>query len=249
MKRSAAPSHTSSSSTSKKMKPSKGNDKSSNRNDPSPLPLIIKSVAPPPIINTKQQKAFHFLVSAASYISVLEGSTDSAEGVQKLIYRYYHGYDDDNIGVVENFLQGNGRFGVLWDDGRIIYGLGHLSGLTQAQLRYYVPLPTLSGKFPMNGRQILEKARLCLLEAKKLLALWMEFCVDGKLPSGMNEENALQYVLKKAHSLTSNEVVGDDEVADPINEGEMRQFIPLICLSMSLNILFNILMFLISPLI
>ena len=35
-------------------------------------------------------------------------------------------------------------------------------------------------------------------EAKKYLAFWMEFLVDGSMPSGMTEVNALQHVMKRA---------------------------------------------------
>ena len=42
----------------------------------------------------------------------------------------------------------------------------------------------------------------------------MEFSIEGEMPSGMNEENALQYVMKKAFTLTSVEVNGDDDEDD-----------------------------------
>ena len=156
-----------------------------------PLKVVAKS-GPPPPINAKQQKAFHHLLSAAAYNSVFEGNTDSTEGLRELCARYYHGFDEDYIGVAASFLQGDGRFGVLWDDDVIAPGFGHLSGLSHAQLK------------------ILEKGRACLMEAKKMLALWIEFLIDGQMPSGMIENNALQHVLKRARALTSNEVVEDD---------------------------------------
>ena len=132
--------------------------------------LVVRSLVksgPPPPINAKQQKAFHHLLSAAAYNSVLEGNTDSTEGLRELCARYYHGFDEDNIGIAASFLQGDGRFGVLWDDNVIAPGFGHLSGLSHAQLSYYIVRPTLKGKNLITGRQILEKGRACLMEAKK----------------------------------------------------------------------------------
>jgi hypothetical protein len=206
MKRSGAPSNSRPSGASKKMKPTKVAESAVVKKDLKPL---AKS-GPPPPITAKQQKAFHFLLSAAAYISVLEGNTDSTDGLREQCARFYHGFDEDNIGVAGNFLEGNGRFGVLWDDDVIKPGFGSLSGISHEQLSYYITRPTLSGKNLITGRQILDKARACLLEAKKMLALWQEFLIDGQLPSGMNEMNALQHVMKRARALTNSEVVDED---------------------------------------
>jgi hypothetical protein len=53
-------------------------------------------------------------------------------------------------------------------------------------------LSTLTGKKVIDGRQILDKAKAALLEAKKLLGYWMEFLYNGQFPSGMNEEDCGQ---------------------------------------------------------
>ena len=50
-----------------------------------------------------------------------------------------------------------------------------------------------------------------MLDAKKYLAYWMEFLVNGSMPSGMNEENALQHVLRRAQEESSSEIVEEDE--------------------------------------
>lgn len=50
-----------------------------------------------------------------------------------------------------------------------------------------------------------------MCEAKKFLAYWMEFLVDGNMSSGMNEENALLYVLKRAMEEQSPEIADDEE--------------------------------------
>jgi hypothetical protein len=217
MKRSDAPSHKIPSRSSKKPKLTKAiiKEPSGAKNEMKPLKVSAK-INPPAPINSKQQKAFHFLISAASYNSVLEGNTDSMDGIRDLCYKFYHGFDEDNIGMAANFLEGNGKFGVLWDDGRIASGFGHLSGLTHAQLSHYIQVPTLSKRNLITGRQIHDKAKACILEAKKYLALWMEFLVDGKMPSGMNEDNALQFVMKRAVLLTSSEVVGDEDEEEEV---------------------------------
>ena len=251
MKRSAAPSNTHPSGVSKKMKPTKVVESSVVKKEIKPLKVVAKS-APPPPINAKQQKAFHHLLSAAAYNSVLEGNTDSTEGLRELCARYYHGFDEDNIGVAASFLQGDGRFGILWDDDVIAPGFGHLSGLSHAQLSYYILRPTLKGKNLITGRQILEKARACLMEAKKMLALWIEFLIDGQMPSGMNEDNALQHVMKRARALTSNEVVEEDVNDEDLDDqGDQGTSGTNFCISefcMRFNILFDIWMFSQSPL-
>jgi hypothetical protein len=92
------------------------------------------------------------------------------------------------------FLEGSGRYRVLWDGGRIIDGFGSLSGITHESVAKAVPNSTLKGNTLITGRQIVDKAKLALNEAKKLLGYWMEFLVNGQMPSGKNEDDALQYV-------------------------------------------------------
>lgn len=162
-------------------------------------------------VTAKQQKAFHFLISAAAYNSISEGGTTNHEGLRDLCSKLYHGYDEDHIGMVGNFLEGNGRFNVLWDDGKISSGFGPLTGLSHESLSDLIRRPTLIGTTLITGRQILEKAKACLLESKKFLAYWKEFLVNDQFPSGTNEDNALRYVFKRAQEETSTEVVGVDD--------------------------------------
>ena len=72
----------------------------------------------------------------------------------------------------------------------------NLSGLSRASIEEVIYKPTLKGKTIITGRQILDKTRDALKEAKKYLAFWMEFLVGGSMPSGMKEVNALQHVMK-----------------------------------------------------
>lgn len=212
MKRSAAPSKYSNGVASKKMKIEKIHESHSNRkpaNDSQLVPRNPKTLPSTPL-NAKQQKAFHFLLSAAAYISVIEGKSDSTSNLREKCAINYHGYDDDHIGVAGNFLEGKGRYEILWQDGRISSGLGSLSGLTHGSLSDVILRPTLRGKNLITGRQILDKARACMLEAKKLLGYWMEFLVNDHFPSGTNEDNAYEHVLNRAREETSVEIDDDD---------------------------------------
>jgi hypothetical protein len=69
----------------------------------------------------------------------------------------------------------------------------------------------LKGNTLITGRQIVDKAKLALNEAKKLLGYWMEFLVNGQMPSGKNEDDALQYVLDRAYQETSVEHDDDND--------------------------------------
>lgn len=155
----------------------------------------VKSASSPPSLTATQLKSLHYLLSAASYLSVLEGSTLSKAGLREKCYQAYHGINDDHVGVVKNFMDGTGRFEILWENGRFHNGYGNLSGLSYESI----------------NRQILEKGKLALQDAKKYLAYWNEFLVNGSLPSGMNEENALQHVMKRAMEETSTELGNDED--------------------------------------
>ena len=73
----------------------------------------------------------------------------------------------------------------------------------------------------INGRQILTKGKVAVKEAKKLLAFWMEYLINGKMPSGKNEHDALKYVIRRAREDTSVEVIDDDE--DDADDGGNTQ--------------------------
>lgn len=133
MKRSAAPSATNNGAASKKMRPTKNEECESNRKPPSASQLVprVPKTIPATPLNARQQKAFHYLLSGASYVSVIEGNADNIPKLREKCAINFHGYDDDHIGVVRDFLEGNGRFDLLWTDGRISGGLGNLSGLME----------------------------------------------------------------------------------------------------------------------
>lgn len=206
MKRSEAPSHSNLAGLLKK------NRDSQVKAEPRKSSKVVKFVPSTPL-TAKQLKVFHYLLAAAAYTSVIEGNTENMAGIRESCFRNYHGYDEDHIGVVGNFLQENGRFGVLWDDEKVIRsGFGVISGLSYESISDLILRPTLKGRNLITGRQILDKARACLLEAKKYLAFWNEFLVDGQFPSGKNEEDAKDYVLKRALDETSPELVDDEEL-------------------------------------
>ena len=171
----------------------------------------IKLLPAQPSLTAPQLKALHYLLAAASYLSVLEGNTLSKAGLRDKCYQAYHGIDDDQVGVVRNFMDGTGRFEILWQNGRIHNGYGHLSGISHESIYAVIKKPTLKGLNDISGRQILEKGKLALQDAKKYLAYWNEFMINGCLPSGMNEENALHHVMKRAMEETSLELGNDEE--------------------------------------
>ena len=179
------------------------------------MATVSKSKAVP--LNHKQLKAIQNLISGASYFSVLESNAMAGVKIRERCYMYYHGYDDDHPGFLRLFLAGNGRFRVLWDDDRIISGLGYISGISKATCKAILGYSTLSKKNLLNGRQIHEKAKAALMEAKKLLAYWMEFLVNDQMPSGKDEEDALKYFIRRAREETSVELVDEDE--EPADDG------------------------------
>ena len=178
MKRSAGPSLINNGASSKKMKTAKPpakpptNESAPKSGSNQQLQIVPRAPKPLPLtpLNAKQLKAFHYLLSGASYISVLEGSQDIITNLRVKCQNNYHGVDDNNIGVARNFLEGNGRFEILWESGSISGGLNHLSGLVLDSIQDVIRRPTLRGKKFLSGRQILDKARECIKEAKKLLA-------------------------------------------------------------------------------
>jgi hypothetical protein len=173
-----------------------------------------------PKLSRSQLKGFHYLLSTASYITVLEGTQMGVKKIRERCYDHYHGYDADHPGVVKMFLEGQGRFRVIWNAGRIVNGFGTFSGIAIETLEKAISRPTLKGTTLITGRQLLDKAKEALSEAKKLLGFWMEFMNNGSLPSGMNEEYALQYVLFRAFQESSSERGdrGDDD--DSVEEIE-----------------------------
>ena len=207
MKRSEAPSNLKPSFR-KKAKPDRLKE-TAVRMPPPTQPKTVR-ISPTPL-NAKQLKSLQFLLSGASYASVLETEKTNATGLREKCSDHYHGVDEDRIGVVKNFLLGNDRFHVLWDSGRIASGFGNLSGLSRESIAEVIYYPTLKGKNLITGRQVLEKSRVSLREAKKYLAFWMEFLVGGSMPSGMTEVNALQYVMKRAMEEMSDECAEVDE--------------------------------------
>ena len=61
-------------------------------------------------------------------------------------------------------------------------------------------LTTLSGSNVLDGRSIVKKAKAALAECRILLSFWMDFLFDGNMPSGKDEEDALEHVLEKAYA-------------------------------------------------
>ena len=119
------------------------------------------------------------------------------------LHRYYHGDGDDQIGHVGMFLNGQGRYAVLWETmncdncDMIAEGFGPISGISRRSIEEVVRCPTLSGKKEIDGGQLISEAKIDLKEAKILLSYWHEFIKNG-MPSGKDEMDALKYVLNRA---------------------------------------------------
>lgn len=192
---------------------SKMSKPSHSREGPARVPTQKPRYVPPPSLTAKQLKPFQYLVSGASYLNILNGETMTAGGVRDKCGKTFHGYDEDHPGMVQNFLDGKGRFEVLWDNGRIVQGYGHLSGLRQDSIDLSIRNATLRGDHILSGRQILEKAKDVLCESKKYLAYWMEFLVNREMPSGKTEIDALKHVMRRAQEETSCEIEPDNESA------------------------------------
>jgi hypothetical protein len=144
----------------------------------------------------------------------------------KLLHRFYHGDDEDQTGHVGMFLNGQGRYTVLWESMNrensdvIGEGFGPISGLSRRSIEDVIRSPTLSGNKRINGRQLLTKAKVALREAKVLLGFWSEFTRNG-MPSGMDESDALKHVLKRAFQEKSAECgdIDDDDDDEEILAG------------------------------
>ena len=137
----------------------------------------------------------------------------------KLLHRFYHGDGEDQIGHVGMFLNGQGRYSVLWETmnreggDTIAEGFGPISGLSRRSIEEVVRSPTLSGNKKINGRQLMSKAKVALREAKVLLGYWTEYTRNG-MPSGMNETDAIKHVLNRAFQEKSAECDDNDDYDD-----------------------------------
>lgn len=137
--------------------------------------------------------------------------------------RFYHGVSDDQIGQVGMFLRGQGRYKVIWDNGRISEDFGIVAGLSKNAVEEVIRLPTLCGKKQITGRQILLKAKAVVREAKVLLAYWVDYTRNGGFPSGKNEDDALEYVREQAANEHEQRKERDDEDNDDDDDEELSQ--------------------------
>ena len=137
---------------------------------------------------------------------------------------YYHGDGSDIIGKANDFLQGKFRYRVLWEDNygeissNISNGYRHLSGVSRGSIGQVKCNSTFSSKNMLDGRSFIKKAKAAIAECKILLSYWKDFLFDGSMPSGMNEGDALQYVLNKAYAENAAEDLDDDDNAAPVND-------------------------------
>ena len=182
-------------------------------------PKNTKKNSDPPL-KAKQLKLLQFLISAVSFLGVLESTQDNVRNIRNMCGKYYHGYDNDHVGHAKLFMDAKSRFKVLWENNhgeRLDYiadGFGPISGLARGSVEKVLTMTTLSGTKALDGRSILKKAKAAMVECRILLAYWMEFVINGVMPSGMNEEDALQFVLNKSYADKSNDLDDDDDDDD-----------------------------------
>ena len=140
----------------------------------------------------------------------------------KLLHRFYHGDGEDQVGHVGMFLNGQGRYAVLWEtmnrEGSdiIAEGFGPISGLSRRSIEDVIRSPTLSGNKRINGRQLMSKAKVALREAKVLLGFWSEF-TKNVMPSGKDATDAIKHVLNRAFQEKSAECDDNDDDDDDEN--------------------------------
>lgn len=135
--------------------------------------------------------------------------------------RYYHGDGGDHIGQVGLLLNGNGRFKVLWEDGKIKPGFGVLSGVTKEAVKDIINHPTLSNRTKrIDGRQLLLKAKAAIRESKILLAYWTDYTRNGGFPSGKNEEDALLFCTESVSTENSKNLEKEEDTEEEDDEDQ-----------------------------
>ena len=142
--------------------------------------------------------------------------------------RFYHGDGGDQLGQVNQLLNGNNRYKVLWDGDKIGSGFGILSGINKDSIKKIINMPTLSGRKRITGRQLLSKAKASIKEAKVLLAYWTDYTRNGGFPSGKNEEDALEFCKESVtaehqHNMEKEDDTDDDEEEDepPVSQSRV----------------------------
>lgn len=83
----------------------------------------------------------------------------------------------------------------------------------RSSIKQVICQSTLTGSKLLDDRSIIKKAKAAIAECKILLSFLMDFLVDGAMPSGMNEDDALQHVLNKAYQENAADLDDDDNLA------------------------------------
>jgi hypothetical protein len=141
-----------------------------------------------PPLKANQLKILQFLLSAVSFLGVLESSQDNVRNIRDMCGKCYHSY---HVGQVKRFLEAKSRFKgagggvsaksqglVLWENNHgercnfITRGFGPISGLKRGSIEKVIYQTTLSGSKTLVGRSILKKA---MADCRLLLSYWREF--------------------------------------------------------------------------
>ena len=90
--------------------------------------------------------------------------------------------------------------------------------------------PTLSGRKRITGRQILTKAKACIMDCKIFLAYWTDFTKNGGFPSGTDAlafciESVVtehQQNLEKEDDSSDSDDDSDDEDDPPVSQWKAK---------------------------
>ena len=156
----------------------------------------------------------------------------SLEWASLLFWRVWHQIRLKHLGVVHNFLTGQGRSDVLWEDDRIARGFGDLSGLRRDRLDDSLRNATLRGAHILLGRQIFDKAKQAVCEAKKFLAyrrvphiwsmFWYYFFYHGQNHWKLSGQNYLMPV--KITVSTTKWTISDTKCCWSANRAHLEDY-------------------------
>ena len=181
-----------------------------------------------PLASASAQKQAQECISLYCYIAMNKKGRMHQKDQMKYLFDAYHG-KDGKASAILMFLNGEGRFAALWegpfkelasclprnlvDKNGVRYNMHHFTVESLGRA-------TGKSKVLLNGRGILNKAMKAIRACKKYYAIYISKLINGvHLPSGLNEEDMLQSVVKaiyievKRKNLPSTGE-GDDDSSD-----------------------------------
>ncbi len=158
-----------------------------------------------PLASASAQKQAQECISLYCYIAMNKKGRMHQKDQMKYLFDAYHG-KDGKASAILMFLNGEGRFAALWegpfkelasclpgnlvDKNGVRYTMHHFTVESLGRA-------TGKSKVLLNGRGILNKAMKAIRACKKYYAIYISKLINGvHLPSGLNEEDMLQSVVK-----------------------------------------------------